>query len=76
MLQPVEAVITRWHKDPFACGAYAYIPCGGEGKWYRFYSAGTSCSFLSLAEQRLLIVQGLFYSGVLTNFVAISPVLF
>ncbi|EPB72675.1 amine oxidase [Ancylostoma ceylanicum] len=28
---PVEAVITRWHKDPFACGAYAYIPCGSEG---------------------------------------------
>ncbi|KHJ97063.1 SWIRM domain protein [Oesophagostomum dentatum] len=29
--QPVEAVITRWHKDPFACGAYAYIPCGSRG---------------------------------------------
>ncbi|CAJ0592795.1 unnamed protein product [Cylicocyclus nassatus] len=28
---PVEAVITRWHKDPFACGAYAYIPCGSHG---------------------------------------------
>ncbi|VDL75271.1 unnamed protein product [Nippostrongylus brasiliensis] len=28
---PVEAVITRWHKDPFACGAYAYIPCGSDG---------------------------------------------
>ncbi|KAK6052189.1 hypothetical protein COOONC_10307 [Cooperia oncophora] len=28
---PVEAVITRWHKDPFASGAYAYIPCGSEG---------------------------------------------
>ncbi|XGW23206.1 hypothetical protein V3C99_005445 [Haemonchus contortus] len=28
---PVEAVITRWHKDPFASGAYAYIPCGSDG---------------------------------------------
>ncbi|KAJ1374123.1 hypothetical protein KIN20_036730 [Parelaphostrongylus tenuis] len=27
---PVEAVITRWHKDPFACGAYAYVPCGSD----------------------------------------------
>ncbi|KAE9419295.1 hypothetical protein Angca_004460, partial [Angiostrongylus cantonensis] len=28
---PVEAVITRWHRDPFAGGSYAYIPCGSNG---------------------------------------------
>ncbi|MEM1348853.1 MAG: FAD-dependent oxidoreductase [Myxococcota bacterium] len=30
--QPVGAIVTRWREDPFARGAYSYLPVGSRGK--------------------------------------------
>lgn len=26
MPEPTEVLVTRWKRDPFACGSYAYFP--------------------------------------------------
>jgi len=65
---PTAIRVTRWHRDPYARGAYSYIPVGGRGEDYEAMAEPVGERLLFAGEATIRAypgtVHGAYLSGI------------
>jgi len=68
LLQPIEAVVTRWRTDEWTRGSYSYVAAGASGDDYDILAQPvTSCSMPTMPPVVSETKPRLFFAGEHTN---------